>query len=165
MPEKSTQPIYTVSFRPMLDDDADICTACFTTRENAEKFAAEVENRFGKRYSLQVSIDSDVPDSSAYLNFLAYQQQEDKTMDTHCVNLEIRRFYRIYVEAPRGSTEAEILDKARSAALEDERNLIEDEDLDLESQDILNASYAYPVLSRSTSTWGICTIPSSAWNP
>ena len=147
MPEKSTQPIYTVSFRPMLDDDSDICTACFTTRENAEKFAAEVENRFGKRYSLQVSIDSDVPDSDAYLDFLADQQQEDKTMDTHCVNLEIRKFYRIYVEAPRGSTEAEILDKARSAALEDERNLIEDEDLDLESQDILNAAYAYPVLS------------------
>lgn len=70
MPEKSTQPIYTVSFRPMLDDDADICTACFTTRENAEKFATEVESRFGKRYSLQVSIDSDVPDSNNYLDFL-----------------------------------------------------------------------------------------------
>ena len=70
MPAKSTQPIYTVSFRPMLNDDSDICTACFTTRENAEKFAAEVESRFGNRYSLQVSIDSDVPDSNNYLVFL-----------------------------------------------------------------------------------------------
>ena len=68
-------------------------------------------------------------------------------MSTHCVNLEIRKFYRIYVEASDDATEAEILDKARSAALKDERNLIEDEDMDLESQDILNASYAYPVLS------------------
>lgn len=68
-------------------------------------------------------------------------------MSTHCVNLEIRKFYRIYVEVSDDATEAEILDKARAAALEDERNLIEDEDMDLESQDILNASYAYPVLS------------------
>lgn len=68
-------------------------------------------------------------------------------MSTHCVNLEIRKFYRIYVEVSDDATEAEILDKAKSAALEDERNLIEDEDMDLESQDILNASYAYPVLS------------------
>ena len=68
-------------------------------------------------------------------------------MSTHCVNLEIRKFYRIYVETSDDATEAEILDKARAAALEDERNLIEDEDMDLESQDILNASYAYPVLS------------------
>mgnify|MGYP006878153544 CR=1 FL=1 len=70
MSEKSTQPIYTVSFRPMLDDDSDICTACFTTRENAEKFAAEVENRFGNRHPLQICIDSDVPDSETYLDFL-----------------------------------------------------------------------------------------------
>lgn len=68
-------------------------------------------------------------------------------MSTHCVNLEIRKFYRIYVEVSDDATEAEILDKARAAALEDERNLIEDEDMDLESQDILNAFYAYPVLS------------------
>ena len=68
-------------------------------------------------------------------------------MSTHCVNLEILKFYHIYVEASDDATEAEILDKARAAALKDERNLIEDEDMDLESQDILNASYAYPVLS------------------
>lgn len=68
-------------------------------------------------------------------------------MSTHCVNLEIRKFYRIYVEASDDATEAEILDKARASALEDERNLIEDEDMDLKSQDILNMSYAYPVLS------------------
>lgn len=68
-------------------------------------------------------------------------------MSTHCVNLEIRKFYRIYVEVSDDATEAEILDKARAAALENERNLVEDEDMDLESQDILNASYAYPVLS------------------
>lgn len=67
-------------------------------------------------------------------------------MSTHCVNLEIRKFYRIYVEVSDDATEAEILDKARAAALENERNLVEDEDMDLESQDILNASYAYPVL-------------------
>ena len=68
-------------------------------------------------------------------------------MSTHCVNLEIRKFYRIYVEASDDATEAEIIDKARASALEDERNLIEDEDMDLKSQDILNMSYAYPVLS------------------
>lgn len=68
-------------------------------------------------------------------------------MSTHCVNLEIRKFYRIYVEASDDATETEILDKARASALEDERNLIEDEDMDLKSQDILNMSYAYPVLS------------------
>lgn len=67
-------------------------------------------------------------------------------MSTHCVNLEIRKFYRVYVEVSNDATEAEILDKAKSAALEDERNLIEDEELDLEPQDILGASYAYPVL-------------------
>ena len=68
-------------------------------------------------------------------------------MSTNCVNLEIRKFYRIYVEASDDATETEILDKARASALEDERNLIEDEDMDLKSQDILNMSYAYPVLS------------------
>ena len=68
-------------------------------------------------------------------------------MSTHCVNLEIRKFYRIYVEASDDATETEILDKARASALEDERNLIEDEDMDLKSQDIQNMSYAYPVLS------------------
>ena len=51
------------------------------------------------------------------------------------------------MEASDDATETEILDKARASALEDERNLIEDEDMDLKSQDILNMSYAYPVLS------------------
>lgn len=69
-PNKPPQPIYTVSVRPHMEEEADICTACFTTREKAKSFAAEVQSRFGDRHSLQICIDSDVPDSNTYLDFL-----------------------------------------------------------------------------------------------
>lgn len=69
-PHTSSQPIYTVSVRPRMEEEADVCTACFTTREKAESFAAEVRSRFGDRHPLQICIDSDVPDSNTYLDFL-----------------------------------------------------------------------------------------------
>ena len=64
---------------------------------------------------------------------------------THVVELEIRRFYRVYVEDENDSlTGSEITDKAKEEALEHQDTVLtEDPDLEIDPQDILNASYEY----------------------
>lgn len=64
---------------------------------------------------------------------------------THVVELEIRRFYRVYVEDENDSLiGSEITDKAKEEVLEhQDAVLTEDPDLEIEPQDILNASYEY----------------------
>lgn len=64
---------------------------------------------------------------------------------THVVELEIRRFYRVYIEDENDSlTGSEIADKAKEEVLEhQDAVLTEDPDLEIEPQDILNASYEY----------------------
>ena len=64
---------------------------------------------------------------------------------THVIELEIRRFYRVYVEDENDSlTGSEITDKAKEEVLEhQDAVLTEDPDLEIELHDILNASYEY----------------------
>lgn len=64
---------------------------------------------------------------------------------THVVALEIRRFYRVYIEDETDSmTDDEIAAKAKEEVLEhQDAVLTEDPDLEIELHDILNASYEY----------------------
>lgn len=64
---------------------------------------------------------------------------------THVVELEIRRFYRVYIEDETDSmTDDEIAAKAKEEVLEhQDAVLTEDPDLEIEPQDILNANYEY----------------------
>lgn len=62
---------------------------------------------------------------------------------THVATLEIRRFYRVYIEDETDSmTDDEIVAKAKEEVLEhQDAVLTEDPDLEIEPQDILNANY------------------------
>lgn len=63
---------------------------------------------------------------------------------THAVNMEIRRFYRVYVQDNGCSmTDDEIVEMAKKLVLDDESVLQEDEELEIEPHDILCASYGY----------------------
>lgn len=68
-----------------------------------------------------------------------------KQKEFHVVELEIRRFYRVYVECEEGTRTKEIEDMAREIALQDEQNLELDEELGIEPHDILGAHYEYAV--------------------
>ena len=64
---------------------------------------------------------------------------------THVVTVEIRRFYRVYVEDENNSlTGSEITDKAKEEVLEhQDAVLTDDPDLEIEPQDILHVEYEY----------------------
>ena len=64
---------------------------------------------------------------------------------THVVELEIRRFYRVYVEDENDAmNDYDIVVKAKEEVLEhQDAVLTEDPDLEIEMQDILNANYEY----------------------
>lgn len=64
---------------------------------------------------------------------------------THVVELEIRRFYRVYIEDETDSmTDDEIAAKAKEEVLEhQDAVLTEDPDLEIEEQDILNVNHEY----------------------
>lgn len=64
---------------------------------------------------------------------------------THVVTVEIRRFYRVYVEDENNSlTGSEITDKAKEGVLEhQDAVLTDDPDLEIEPQDILHVEYEY----------------------
>ena len=64
---------------------------------------------------------------------------------THVVELEIRRFYRVYVEDENDAMNVcDIVVKAKEEVLEhQDAVLTEDPDLEIEPQDILNANYEY----------------------
>ena len=64
---------------------------------------------------------------------------------THVVELEIRRFYRVYVEDGNDAmNNYDIVAKAKEEVLEhQDAVLTEDPDLEIDMQDILNANYEY----------------------
>lgn len=64
---------------------------------------------------------------------------------THVVELEIRRFYRVYVEDENDAmNDCDIVVKAKEEVLEhQDAVLTENPDLEIELQDILNANYEY----------------------
>jgi len=64
---------------------------------------------------------------------------------THVVTVEIRRFYRVYVEDENNSlTGSEITDKAKEEVLEHQDAVLTDDlDLEIEPQDILHVEYEY----------------------
>ncbi len=64
---------------------------------------------------------------------------------THVVTVEIRRFYRVYVEdANDGMNDYDITDKAKEEVLEhQDAVLTDDPDLEIEPQDILHVEYEY----------------------
>ena len=64
---------------------------------------------------------------------------------THVVTVEIRRFYRVYVEDENNSlTGSEITDKAKEEVLEHQDAVLTDDlDLEIEPQDILHVDYEY----------------------
>lgn len=63
----------------------------------------------------------------------------------HAVTVEIRRFYRMYIEdANDGMNDYDITVKAKEAVLEhQDAVLTEEPDLEIEPQDILNVNYEY----------------------
>lgn len=64
----------------------------------------------------------------------------------HVVELEIRRFYKVYVEdATNEMTNAEAVQRARKMATEDFDRLDEDEALYVEAQDIVSANKIYEI--------------------
>lgn len=64
----------------------------------------------------------------------------------HVVELEIRRFYKAYVEDETNEmTDAEAVQRAREMAVDDFELLDEDEELDVEEQDIVGAHKAYEI--------------------
>ena len=65
----------------------------------------------------------------------------------HVVAVEVRRFYKCYVEDEAGEmTEEQAEEKARQMIAEDvESALTEDIELEMESGDVLNLHYDYPV--------------------
>ena len=64
---------------------------------------------------------------------------------THVVTVEIRRFYRVYVEdANDGMNDYDITDKAKEEVLEHQDAVLTDDlDLEIEPQDILHVEYEY----------------------
>ena len=64
---------------------------------------------------------------------------------THVVTVEIRRFYRVYVEDENNSlTGSEITDKAKEEVLEHQDAVLTDDlDLEIEPQEILHVEYEY----------------------
>lgn len=64
---------------------------------------------------------------------------------THAIEVEIRRFYRVYVEDEADAlTENEAMEAARKEILEhQDAALTEDPDLDIEEHDILVTRYGY----------------------
>ena len=64
----------------------------------------------------------------------------------HVVELEIRRFYKAYVEDETNEmSDAEAVQRAREMAVDDFELLDEDEELDVEEQDIVGAHKAYEI--------------------
>lgn len=61
----------------------------------------------------------------------------------HAVTVEIRRFYRVYIEdANDGMNDYDITDKAKEEVLEHQDAVLTDDlDLEIEPQDILHVEY------------------------
>lgn len=65
-------------------------------------------------------------------------------MTTHVIELEIRRYYKVYIDDPDcSSTDGELIERAKALALENENNLQLDPEMDIEPDDILCANYGY----------------------
>lgn len=64
----------------------------------------------------------------------------------HVVELEIRRFYKVYVEDDMNEmTDEEAVQHAKEMAVDDFELLDEDEELDVEEQDIVSAHKVYEI--------------------
>ena len=64
----------------------------------------------------------------------------------HVVEVEIKRFYKAYVEDEANEmTDAEAVQRAREMATENFDCLYEDEELEVEEQDILSAHKVYEI--------------------
>lgn len=64
----------------------------------------------------------------------------------HVVEVEIKRFYKAYVEDEANEmTDAEAIQRAREMATENFDCLNEDEELEVEEQDILSAHKVYEI--------------------
>lgn len=64
----------------------------------------------------------------------------------HVVEVEIKRFYKAYVEDEANEmTDAEVIQRAREMATENFDCLNEDEELEVEEQDILSAHKVYEI--------------------
>lgn len=65
---------------------------------------------------------------------------------THVIELEIKRFYTVYVEDEDGNmTEEGMIQEAKRQAVDDENNLTLTDGMEIEMDDIVWAEYQYDI--------------------